>query len=63
MRKIRTQIEKISMETLVVVSVILILTTSTAVLMKKPLAWILEVILSVWLFFSIAVTIIKKREK
>ncbi len=63
MKKIILKMKKIENEWLLVISMLLILPTGAAVLMKRPLAWILELLLTVWLLFLSVIVIAKMKDK
>ena len=63
MKRIVEKIKTLESDWLLVVTMILLLPTGTAVLMQKPLAWMLELVFAVWIFFLIIVVLLKSKDK
>lgn len=63
MKRIVEKIKTLESDWLLVATIILLLPTGTAVLMRKPLAWMLELVFAVWIFFLIIVVLLKSKDK
>jgi len=62
MKRIVSKVKALDSDWLLVVTIMLLLPTGVAILMKKPLAWILELLFSLWMLFLIIVVILKTKE-
>ena len=63
MKRIVEKIKTLENDWLLVVTIMLLLPTGAAALMQKPLAWILELVFTVWIFFLIIAVLLKSKDK